>query len=67
MALDVLLAMQRQIEALAGLPAEIEALKAAKVNDRRLVRDAVFLVLAGVVRALVIVLIIIVVVDLWAK
>ena len=55
------------LNAINSLRNDVEALKQAKVNDRRLVRDTMFLVLAGAVGALVIVLIIIVVVDLWVK
>ena len=66
-ALDAILSLQRQIEALAALPAKIRALEQAKVSDRRLVRDGVFIFMAGVVVAVVIMLIIIVVVDFWTK
>ncbi len=54
-------------EYLASIERRFEALEQAKVNDRRLVRDGVFMFMAGGVAVLFIVLIIIVAIDLWAK
>lgn len=55
------------VDTMRTMQAEIEALKATKVNDRRLVRDGVFMFLAGGVTVLLFVLIVVVIVDLWVK
>lgn len=57
----VVAALERRFDA------KLAALDQAKVNDRRLVRDGVFMFLAGGVTVLLFVLIAVVIVDLWAK
>jgi DNA-binding transcriptional MerR regulator len=52
---------------LAAIERRFEALEQAKVNDRRLVRDGVFMFMAGVCVALVLVLIVLVALQVWVK
>lgn len=55
------------LDAMNIMQQRVDALEQAKINDRRLVRDSVFMFMAGSVVTLVLMLIVIVVVDLWAK
>ncbi len=64
---DSMAALITALDAINALRNDVETLKGAKVQNQRMLRDAVFVFMAGFVAALVLMLLVIVVVDLWVK